>query len=86
MRAMTRIYFFYREILSNQNATFNDTDGTVTYNPHRDLIFIPEMSVGDPKIDRMITTNIPLVVSLNSNNLKSIMNMFPYSHFKEKNG
>lgn len=33
------------------------------------------MSVGDPKVDRMMTTNIPLVVSLNSNDLKSITNM-----------
>lgn len=53
---------FSREVLTNQNATFNDTDGTVTYQPHREIIFAPEKSVGDPKTDRVVTTNIALVV------------------------
>ncbi|ERL87022.1 hypothetical protein D910_04424, partial [Dendroctonus ponderosae] len=53
--------YVYREVLTNQNATFNDTDGTVTYQPHREIIFAPEKSVGDPKVDRVLTTNIALV-------------------------
>ncbi|CAH1128658.1 unnamed protein product [Ceutorhynchus assimilis] len=53
--------YVYREILTNENATFNYEDGTVTYNPHREIIFAPEKSVGDPKDAFMMTTNIPLV-------------------------
>ncbi|XP_076259725.1 scavenger receptor class B member 1-like isoform X1 [Rhynchophorus ferrugineus] len=53
--------YVYREILTNQNATFNDIDGTVTYQPHREIIFDKERSVGDPKKDFIFTTNLPLV-------------------------
>lgn len=53
--------YVYREILTNQNASFNDEDGTVTYHPHREILFDPERSVGDPEKDIIMTTNIPLV-------------------------
>lgn len=44
------------------NSTFND-NGTITYTQRRYIEFIPELSVGDPKIDSIISPNIPLVVS-----------------------
>lgn len=53
--------YVYREILTNNNATFNDTEGTVTYSPHREIVFDEERSVGNPRVDYMITTNIALV-------------------------
>ncbi|XP_050297215.1 scavenger receptor class B member 1-like [Anthonomus grandis grandis] len=53
--------YIYREILTNQNATFNDSDGTVTYSPHREIVFDPDKSVRDPKKDHIMTTNLPLV-------------------------
>ncbi|KAL1517132.1 hypothetical protein ABEB36_000939 [Hypothenemus hampei] len=53
--------YVYREILTNQNATFNDTEGTVTYSPHREFVFAPEHSVGNPEQHRIMTTNLPLV-------------------------
>lgn len=54
----------FREILTNENATVNDTDGTVQYYPHREFSFQPDKSVGDPNLDYIMTTNIPLVVRL----------------------
>ncbi|XP_018561595.1 scavenger receptor class B member 1-like [Anoplophora glabripennis] len=52
--------YSYKEILTNNNATFGD-DGTVTYSPRRDFIVDPENSVGDPNLDRVIVPNIPLL-------------------------
>ncbi|XP_063909506.1 lysosome membrane protein 2 [Zophobas morio] len=52
--------YVYQEILLNNNATFNE-DGTMTFQPRRYLKFQREMSVGDPKEDRIISPNIPLL-------------------------
>ncbi|KAJ8917223.1 hypothetical protein NQ315_012715 [Exocentrus adspersus] len=52
--------YSYKEILTNNNATFAD-DGTVTYTPRREFIQDPENSVGDPKVARLTVPNIPLL-------------------------
>lgn len=57
--------YYFREVLTNNNATFGD-DGTVTYNPRREYIVDPENSIGDPKLDRIIVPNIPLLVNTKS--------------------
>ncbi|KAJ8935840.1 hypothetical protein NQ314_012618, partial [Rhamnusium bicolor] len=54
------MHFLLREILTNNNATFND-DGTVTYSPRREFIVDLANSVGDAKIDRIIVPNVPLI-------------------------
>ncbi|KAG5899426.1 hypothetical protein JTB14_033618 [Gonioctena quinquepunctata] len=52
--------YSYKEILTNNNATFHD-DGTVTYVPRRDFITDEDNSVGNAKIDRIIVPNLPLI-------------------------
>ncbi|XP_060526556.1 lysosome membrane protein 2-like [Cylas formicarius] len=53
--------YVYKEILTNNNATFDEDRGTVTYKPHREVVLDHERSVGDPKTDKLITPNIPLL-------------------------
>lgn len=52
-----------REILTNNNASFND-DGTVTFVPMREYQTDLENSASNAKLDRIIIPNIPLLVSL----------------------
>ncbi|XP_030370046.1 scavenger receptor class B member 1 [Scaptodrosophila lebanonensis] len=51
--------YAYQEVLSNHNITLNEANNTVTYTPRREYIFVPERSVGDPKVDRIRAPNIP---------------------------
>lgn len=53
--------FTYREILTHHNITFNP-NGTMSYVPHREVIFVPEKSFGDPKDLIIIVPNIPMLV------------------------
>lgn len=53
----------FREKLQNADAQFND-NGTITFVQLRGLEFVPELSVGDPNVDWLISPNIPLVVSI----------------------
>lgn len=46
----------------NTKTHFND-NGTVTFMPIRMLQLERDKSIGDPKVDRIIIPNIPLVVS-----------------------
>ncbi|XP_005181047.1 scavenger receptor class B member 1 [Musca domestica] len=50
--------YVYQEILTNHNVTFNDND-TITFMPRREVKFIREKSIGDPKDDHIIAPNIP---------------------------
>lgn len=63
------ICIFSREGLINTNPVFND-NGTLTFMPRRLLKFMPELSVGDPKVDRVICPNIPLLVSMENINMR----------------
>lgn len=53
-------FFFYfpSEFLEHTNYTFH-TNGTLTYYPKRTVKFVPERSIGDPKIDIVTVPNIP---------------------------
>lgn len=51
---------FFREILENKNATFHP-NGTLSFEPVRYSIPIPERSVGDPHKDIIISANLPLL-------------------------
>ncbi|EDW16190.1 scavenger receptor class B member 1 [Drosophila mojavensis] len=51
--------YVYQEVLSNHNVTLNYHNNTITYTPRREYIFVPERSVGDPKVDRIRAPNIP---------------------------
>lgn len=53
--------YVYKEVLSNHNVTYNESNNTITYSPKREYVFAPERSVGDPKIDRIRAPNIPLM-------------------------
>ncbi|KAG4067259.1 hypothetical protein HA402_000250, partial [Bradysia odoriphaga] len=50
--------YVYREFLEHTNYTFN-SNGTLTYFPKRTVKFVPERSIGDPKIDIVTVPNIP---------------------------
>ncbi|XP_012221709.1 scavenger receptor class B member 1-like isoform X2 [Linepithema humile] len=49
--------YVYQEFLENDNVTFNDND-TITFIPRRKVVYVPEMSVGDPKKDKVMVPNI----------------------------
>lgn len=51
--------YVYQEVLTNHNITLNEANNTITYTPRREYIFVPERSVGDPKVDRIRAPNIP---------------------------
>ncbi|KAI8046205.1 hypothetical protein M5D96_002405 [Drosophila gunungcola] len=53
--------YVYKEVLSNHNITYNESNNTITYTPKREYVFAPERSVGDPKVDRIRAPNIPLM-------------------------
>ncbi|XP_057658568.1 scavenger receptor class B member 1-like isoform X2 [Diorhabda carinulata] len=53
--------YCYREYLTNQNATFDIEKGTMTFRPHRNIVLDPECSARDPKKDRILVPNIPLL-------------------------
>ncbi|XP_017848941.1 scavenger receptor class B member 1 [Drosophila busckii] len=51
--------YVYREVLTNNNVTLNEANNTISYTPRRIYEFVPERSVGDPKVDRIRAPNIP---------------------------
>ncbi|XP_055381260.1 scavenger receptor class B member 1 [Condylostylus longicornis] len=51
--------YVYQEFLENHNASFSTEHNTVTFQPTRRVKFIREMSIGDPKSDRITVPNIP---------------------------
>jgi hypothetical protein len=44
---------------SKFDVSFDNTKGTVSYKLHERLEFVPEASIGDPTIDKILTVNIP---------------------------
>lgn len=52
--------YVYQENLVNDNVTFHD-NGTMTYIPRRTLVFMPELSIGDPMEDIVNVPNIPFL-------------------------
>ncbi|XP_012280921.1 scavenger receptor class B member 1 [Orussus abietinus] len=52
--------YVYQEILENQNIRWHD-NGTLSYSPKRTVLYIPEMSVGNPDDDIVMVPNIPML-------------------------
>ncbi|XP_012256013.2 scavenger receptor class B member 1-like [Athalia rosae] len=52
--------YVYQEMMENHNVTFNE-NGTVSYRPKREVYFVPEMSIGDPKDAVVQVPNVPLL-------------------------
>ncbi|XP_043262677.1 scavenger receptor class B member 1-like [Colletes gigas] len=52
--------YVYQEILENQNVTWHN-NGTISYIPKRTVVYVPEMSVGDPEKDLVRVPNIPML-------------------------
>lgn len=50
--------YVYQEILVHENITFNDNN-TMSYIPRRTIVYIPEMSIGDPAETVINVVNIP---------------------------
>lgn len=57
--------YVYREILTHRNLTFNE-NGTLSYIPHREVVFLPEKSIGDPSEHIITALNIPMLVRYTS--------------------
>jgi len=54
--------YVFREYIVNDNITFNDNN-TMSYIPRRTVVYVPEMSVGDPMEDIVNVPNVPYLVS-----------------------
>ncbi|XP_029040309.1 scavenger receptor class B member 1 [Osmia bicornis bicornis] len=52
--------YVYQEILENQNVTWHENN-TISYKPKRTVVYIPEMSNGDPEKDIVHVPNIPML-------------------------
>lgn len=52
--------YVYQETLENKNITFHD-NGTMTYMPKRSVVYVPELSISDPKKDMVRVPNIPVL-------------------------
>ncbi|KZC10300.1 PREDICTED: scavenger receptor class B member 1-like isoform X2 [Dufourea novaeangliae] len=52
--------YVYQEMLDNQNVTWHKNN-TISYTPKRTIVFVPEMSIGDPKVDLVHVPNIPML-------------------------
>ncbi|XP_076163556.1 scavenger receptor class B member 1 [Ptiloglossa arizonensis] len=52
--------YVYQELLENQNVTWHENN-TMSYIPRRTIVYVPEMSVGDPEIDMVLVPNIPML-------------------------
>jgi len=52
--------YVYSEIVTNNNVTWNE-NGTLSFSPTRAVEFERELSVGDPAVDNIIITNVPLL-------------------------
>ncbi|KYM93627.1 Scavenger receptor class B member 1 [Cyphomyrmex costatus] len=52
--------YVYQEFLVNENITFNDNN-TMSYAPKRTIVYVPEMSVGDPIEDIVNVPNVPFL-------------------------
>ncbi|CAG9860184.1 unnamed protein product [Phyllotreta striolata] len=53
--------YCYKELLSNQNSTYNEEEGILTFYPFRKFVVDEECSVGNPKLDKLVVPNIPLL-------------------------
>ncbi|CAL7951820.1 unnamed protein product [Xylocopa violacea] len=52
--------YVYQEVVTNENVTWYENN-TVSYNPKRTVLYIPELSVGDPQKDMIRVPNIPML-------------------------
>ncbi|ALC46118.1 CG10345 [Drosophila busckii] len=67
--------YVYREVLTNNNVTLNEANNTISYTPRRIYEFVPERSVGDPKVDRIRAPNIPYMGLFREGNETNVFNM-----------
>ncbi|CAG9807146.1 unnamed protein product [Chironomus riparius] len=54
--------YVYQEFLVNDNATFHE-NGTMSYVPKRHCVFVPERSIGDPKMDFIMAPNLVVLAA-----------------------
>lgn len=52
--------YVYQEILVNENVVWYDNN-TISYMPNRTIVYVPEMSSGDPEKDMVQVPNIPML-------------------------
>lgn len=72
--------YVYQEILEHQNIIWND-NGTMTYFPKRDIVYVPEMSVGDPRKVTVTVPNVPILGVTSALHDKGFLLNFPLTQF-----
>ena len=65
--------FIYRELKPKANISFSRDNSTVNYTSPSTYVFVPEMSVADPKDYNITTINVPLVVSTSGSTTYTIL-------------
>ncbi|XP_026673860.1 scavenger receptor class B member 1-like isoform X2 [Ceratina calcarata] len=53
--------YVYKEILQNENITWHEENKTISYMPRRTVVYVPEMSNGNPDTDVVQVPNIPML-------------------------
>ncbi|XP_076753983.1 platelet glycoprotein 4 [Xylocopa sonorina] len=53
--------YVYKEVVMNENVTWNMSNNTISYYPKRNVLYMPELSVGDPLKDIVSVPNIPML-------------------------
>ncbi|CAH0553092.1 unnamed protein product [Brassicogethes aeneus] len=77
--------YYYKEILTNENATFNE-DGTILFHPKRRIEFDSVRSLGNPMTDRIISPNIPMIGIQSFLNQESFLKNLAFSSFSTSVG
>ncbi|XP_071875306.1 platelet glycoprotein 4 [Bombus fervidus] len=52
--------YVYQEILENTNVTWHE-NSTISFVPKRKIVYIPELSIGNPEVDMVFAPNIPML-------------------------
>ena len=55
----------YREVKPKSNIRFSPDKSTVNYTSASKYVFVPELSIADPRSYYITTINVPLLVSTN---------------------
>ncbi|XP_031366302.1 sensory neuron membrane protein 2 isoform X2 [Apis dorsata] len=75
--------YVYQEIVENHNVTWHEN--MISYIPKRTIIYVPEMSINDPKKDIIHVPNIPMLMYDEGENIV-LMNIAKNKNMTEEEG
>ncbi|XP_043595440.1 scavenger receptor class B member 1-like isoform X2 [Bombus pyrosoma] len=76
--------YVYQEILENTNVTWHE-NSTISYVPKRKIVYVPELSIGNPEVDTVFAPNIPMLMYDEGNNVV-LMNIGHNENMTEEEG